>query len=350
MASDMQLLRDKTVDAVKTTAIWSVVLCHAAAGPFSGGTVGTMSWYAALLWTSLAHACVPLFLMASGALLLRPEKNLTLRKLYTRNIPRILAALFFWALCYKLAALKLMDSLTLPDVADAVKHLVLFHHEEHFYYLHITLLAYAALPVTRLFARYADRRLLKYALTLWFLLGILYPTVRTFWPFTLLTGVPVQWRMNMTYASIGYMLLGHYLSVYHPRPDRRASSMVLLAGFLLTFWGTCFLSSAAGRPDDHFLEGMGVPVFLVASGVWGLCRKASLSEGGGRLTGFFSKASFCIYLTHIFFLQMFARWGLRAAKGPVLLTVPLISGLIIGCCCAVYAALSRVPFARRWLI
>lgn len=175
--------RDQRIDLVKTVAIWNVALCHVAAAPFSGGTVGTTPWFAALFWTSLAHACVPLFFMASGALLLKPEKELTLKKLYTRMLPRILAALFFWALCYKLVYLALMDSLTLPDVTDAVKHLLLLHHEEHFYYLHITILAYAALPVTRLVARYADRRLLEYALALWFLLGILYPTVRTFWPF-----------------------------------------------------------------------------------------------------------------------------------------------------------------------
>ena len=350
MISDTRSYRDEKIDLVKTAAIWNVVLCHVAAAPFSGGTVGTTPWFAALFWTSLAHACVPLFFMASGALLLKPEKELTLKKLYTRMLPRILAALFFWALCYKLVYLALMDSLTLPDVTDAVKHLLLFHHEEHFYYLHITILAYAALPVTRLVARYADRRLLEYALALWFLLGILYPTVRTFWPFTLLSGVPVQWWMNMTYASIGYMLLGYYLSSYHPRPSRGLSGILLLAGFLLTFWGTCFLSYAAGRPDGHFLEGMGAPVFLVVLGMWGLCQAAELSPSGGKGVAFFSRASFCIYLTHIFCLQAFARWGLRAVDGPVLVTIPLISGLIVCCCCAGYVVLSRVPVVRRWLI
>lgn len=154
----------------------------------------------------------------------------------------------------------------------------------------------------------------------------------------------------MTYASIGYMLLGYYLSVYHPRPGRGISALVLLAGFLLTFWGTCFLSYAVGRPDEHFLEGMGVPVFLAVLGIWGLCQTVSLSSKGGKLAGLLSRASFCIYLTHIFFLQAFARWGLRAVDGPVLLTAPVISGLIICCCCAVYMVLSRVLVVRRWLI
>ena len=69
MISDTRLPRGHKIDMVKTAAIWSVVLCHVAAAPFSGGVVGTTSWYSAVLWTSLAHACVPLFFMASGALL-----------------------------------------------------------------------------------------------------------------------------------------------------------------------------------------------------------------------------------------------------------------------------------------
>lgn len=84
----------------------------------------------------------------------------------------------------------------------------------------------------------------------------------------------------MTYASIGYMLLGHYLSVYHPRPNRSSSVLILLAGFLLTFWGTCLMSYMTGRPNDHFLEGMGVFIFLVVWGIWGLCQTVPLSQTG----------------------------------------------------------------------
>ena len=63
-----------------------------------------------------------------------------------------------------------------------------------------------------------------------------------------------------------------------------------------------------------------------------------------------SKASFCVFLTHVFFLQFFARHGLRAADGPVLLAVPLVSVLLLACGCGTYALLSRVPGVRRWLI
>jgi len=342
--------RDRTIDLIKSAAIWDVVLSHVAAAPFSGGTVGSVQWLSALFWAGLTHASVSLFLMASGALLLPPERELSIKKIYIHYFPRSLAALFFWAACYKLVYLALMDSLTPWDLTAAVKNLLLFRHEEHLYYLHIMLLVYAFLPVTRLFARYADRRLLEYALALWFLLGILYPTVRTLWPFTLLGGIPVQWRMNMAYASIGYTLLGYYLAVYYPKPRRSVCALVLFSGFLLACGGTWAASRRAGAPDSHFLEGMGVGIFLAALGTWGLCRTVSLPERTGRLVTALSRASFCIYLTHVFFLQFLARHGLRAAEGPVLLTVPVISALIVVCCCGLYTLLSRIPGVRRWLI
>ena len=212
------------------------------------------------------------------------------------------------------------------------------------------LLVYAFLPVTRLLVRNGDRQSLEYALELWFLLGILCPTVRTLWPFTLLGGVPVQWRLNLAYSSIGYTLLGHYLTVYRPRPRRPLCLAALLAGFLLTFGGAWAASAAAGRLEEHFLEGTGAGVFLEALGFWGLCQRDSLPEWAGRAAARLSKASFCVFLTHVFFLQFFARHGLRAAEGPPLFTVPLVSLLVLICGWGAYALFSRVPGVRRWLI
>ena len=95
---------------------------------------------------------------------------------------------------------------------------------------------------------------------------------------------------------------------------------------------------------------LGVGVFLVALGSWGLCRSLRLSGPAVRVVTYISKASFCVFLTHVFFLQFFARHGLRAAEGPPLFTVPLVSLLVLICGWGAYALFSRVPGVRRWLI
>lgn len=341
--------RDRAVDLVKTAAIFGVLLIHVSAGGLSGAEVGAGTWVACLLWGSVSRAAVPLFLMASGALLLRPDRELTLRKLYTKNFPRLLVALLFWAMCYKVFNLLLWGALTPAGLVQAIKEVVLFRHEEHLYYLHIMLLVYAFLPITRLVAAHATVRQMGYLLGLWFLLGILYPTVKIYWPFTLLVGIPTQWLMNMTYASIGYTLLGYFLST-HPTGRRWPWGAAALAGFAVTFAGTWLASRSAGALSGHFLEGMSVGVCLLAAGLYGLCVKAPVGDGLEQVLSFVSHASFCVFLVHIFFLKLFAHFGMTALAGPAVVTVPVLSALLLGCGCGVYAVLSRIPGVRRWLV
>ena len=64
--------RNRTVDLVKSSAIFGVLLIHASAGCLSGPV--SAPWLSGLFWNALARPAVPLFLMASGALLLPPER------------------------------------------------------------------------------------------------------------------------------------------------------------------------------------------------------------------------------------------------------------------------------------
>lgn len=342
--------RNQTVDLMKTAAVCFVLATHMAAPAFVTGRVGTPYWTAALAWASFSHAGVPLFLMASGALLLDPARDLSLKKLYTRNFLRLLTALLFWASCCQVLQLALDGDLTLPALVHGAKKVLLFRHEGPLYYLHIMLLVYAFLPCTRLIVRHGTRQELEYCLLLWFALGIVFPTVKPFWPFTLLRGIPLKWQMNLAYASIGYTLWGRYLTAYRPRPRRGLCVLALAAGLCLTFGGTWVMSAAEGRPCEHFIEGTGAGPFLTASGVCGLCRTVSLKGPAAAAAEFVSKASFCIFLTHTFLLKLFPLWGLTVLEGSPMVRIPLLSLFLLAWGCAAYGLLSRIPGVKRWLI
>ena len=172
--------RDLAVDLIKTFAIVGVLLIHTAASAYSTNALGSPSWYFALFWGSVSRASVPLFLMCSGVLFLSPQRELPGKKLWGRYILRILAALFFWAALYKLYHLILGRNLSFGTLLSSCKELLAFQHESHLYYLHIVLFVYAFLPLLRLPTRYGSKRLVEYFLGLWFVLGILYPTVKGF--------------------------------------------------------------------------------------------------------------------------------------------------------------------------
>ncbi len=344
--------RDRAVDLVKAAAIVGVLTIHVSAAGF-GAPIGSFDWLSSLFWGSVSRAAVPLFFMCSGALMLDPRRQLTFRKLWTRSIPRLLAALLFWAFCYQVFDLARTGTLNGASLVQAVKAVLLFRHTSHLYYLHIALLVYAFLPVTRVLTAHADRRQLWYFLALWSLLGILYPTVKTFWPFTLLRGIPVQWMMNMTYAAIGYGVLGHVLSrelCADGRPPKRLPwALLAAAGFAVIFCGTWAGSAVTGKLYTQFMEGMTVGPCLLAAGVYGLCAASRLPKRLERPMELLSGASFCVFLVHVFFLRIFQHLG-WTGRSPSLVTIPLLVLLLLLCSCAVYAVLDRIPWVRRWLI
>lgn len=336
-------------DFLKAFAILGVVLIHVSARGFQNPT-GGFDWFSALFWGSVSRASVPIFLMVTGALMLDPARQLNLKKLWTRNIPRLLAALLVWAFVYQVYRLIFVSHWFTPaGVVQAVKDVLLFHHEEHLYYLHIALLVYALLPAVRLVTAHGDRRTLEYLLLIWAVLGILYPTFKGIWPLTLLYGIPTQYALNLAYMSVGYALLGWYLRTYARSPGKWAA--VAAAGFALTFGGTAAVSLAQGSLEAGFLSGNSPGVALLGAGVCGWAFAVFRERPAPKAAQLLAKASFCIYLCHVLFLwRLNDLVGLNANTGPCLLFIPLTTAAVLGCSLVVWAVLSRVPVIRDWLI
>ena len=341
--------RSHAIDILKVIAIIGVLIIHSCSGGYSYG-VGTFNWSSAVFWGSLARASVPIFLMCSGALLLNPEKELPLRKLYLKNLLRIVIALFFWAMAYKVFGLVMSRAFTIQNMLHSIKEIILFRHESHLYYLHIIILVYVFLPVTRILTRNATRKELQYLIILWFILGILYPTAKHFWPFTLLSGIPSQWLMNMTYASIGYGILGFYLQKY-AMIKKEIYFLLLGIGFTGVFVGTWIMSVEQGSLYEVFLEGMSPFVALMAVGIFGLvtCYTKPGSKGSSFITRI-ANASFCIYLVHIFLIYIFNSIGLTVSILPSLISIPFLAGINFLCSYIVYLLLSHIPIAKKYIV
>ena len=349
MDSKQPALRDVSVDLVKAFAIIGVMVIHAAAGPASSTAVGSAGWYATLFWGSVSRASVPLFLMCTGALFLRPEKKISGKKLWLHYILHIAVALFFWASLYKLYHLVMARILSTATLVSSVKELVAFQHEDHLYYLHLVLLIYALMPLLKLLTQYGSKRQLEYLLAVWFVLAVALPTVKGFWPFTLLSGVPYQWMMNMAYGSMGYVLLGYYLRTYSL--PRWAGWVLTIAGFGMVFGLTVGFSLHAGALDSRFWEGMSVGVCLMGTGIFSLF--SSVKATGPKLTAvarFLSQGSFCVYLCHILIRNLLQSRGLTGSWPNPFVGVPLLAAATLACSLVAYLVLSKIPVVRRWLI
>lgn len=256
--------RFPAIDILKTFAVFGVIVIHLCGPLLYSYPVGGKEWNEVLFLRTLVSASVPLFFMCSGVLLLNPDKELGLGKLYFKTIPRILTAMFFWGALYKIYHLAASHTLCADSLLNSFKELLLFNQEYHFYYMHIILLVYIFLPITRLFVKYASEQMILYALAVWFAFGILYPTVSVFYPFSLLSGMIPQWGINMTYSAIGYGVLGYYLSKI--KNKKAFGVMTAAVGMALTFVCTFVKSAETGWLYEHFLGGTTLGVCLIAGG------------------------------------------------------------------------------------
>lgn len=341
--------RHTDIDLVKTLGILGVLIIHTCSAGFSY-PVASFDWTGTLIWAAPVRASVPLFFMCSGVLFLSPSRELPLKKLYLKNILRILLAMLFWSFLYKLYHLYTSGALSATAIFTAFKEILLFKQEFHFYYLHIILLFYILVPIVRVFTRAASKNELLYGLAVWFLVGILYPTLRPFWPFSLLDGIPSQWLLNMTYAAMGYGLLGYYIKEYGI--SVKVSVIFLLLSLAFIFGGSFFMSVRRGELYGDFMEGMSFGVAFLATGIFGLCVNCAprCSRGFKSLCLYVSRASFCIYCVHVFFIYLLSGFGLSALTWTPIISVPVTAAVNMLLCCVVYSALSRIPLVKKWLI
>lgn len=338
--------RNVSIDLIKVFAIIGVVIIHTCT---FDTPIASADWNFALFWRSISGASVPLFLMSSGAIMLEQSKDISFKKLYKKNILRIILSMFVWAAIYKIYHLNDAENLSFHTALDSFYEIIFFNHEFHFYYMHMIIIVYMFLPVTRTLVKHSGQKQLLYILFLWFAFAIIYPTIKRFYPFSFFEGMTTMWGINLTYASIGFGILGYYLKKY---PLTKLYSLILaFSGFGLVFGLTFFKSFTSGILYEHFLAGNGLPVCIMAAGIFSFLVSVNLESTGicFVLTSL-SKSSFCIYLVHMLVMYILKSNGINTSFAPKIISIPSVAVLNIAISYAVYFVLSKIPIVKNWLI
>ena len=349
--------RDIPADILKCVCCICVIIIHTASLSITTLDVHSFDWYCGLFWGTVSRYAVPIFFMVTGALLLDPEKKLSLKKIYKNYFLRMLLCLFFWSLMYEfyyyLAYWILYGTYYPTWFIDSITDVFTFDHHFHLYYLQILLVFYAILPVMRVFVAGADRRLLRYALILWFILGVCFPFLACFEPFASVGGIPGQYPLQMVYSSMGYGLLGYYIkSAKLERKWLRYFILCFNGGFLCIYIPEVIIAHMNGKWFQPLLESFTPPATALCIGIYGavtILFRDKTAEQCPRIVAF-SKASFSVYLTHHFFVMALRKLIKHSYTDFPLLNIPAQTVLILFACFITYFILKRIPGVRRYLI
>ena len=345
-------------DVIRISATLAVIVLHMAAGVFYASPVGSFPWQTLNFYDSLVRVAVPLFVMLSGSLMLSPARNVSISRLFTKNMPRLLAALLFWGLAYEaypiLKAVFAEGIYDVPGVFSAFRRVLSGDVHFHLYYLFIILGLYLVTPVLRVFTANAGRRMAQY-----FLVVSFSATAVSFFS-ELLPDLPVlsllaDIRVGVVTGFVFYYMLGYYIDRYGlTRIVRYVLYCMGILGFAFTFFATGIVSILTGELVTDFYNGLTPNVMLSSAAAFvfikNRCARREPSPRTAAALARVSNLCFGVYLVHDFFIMLLRECGLTPLSFPPIFSVPVLSLAVCLAAFAVSWALSKIPFVNRYLV
>lgn len=131
------------LNSLRVTASFSVVLLHTAAIGLNNSEVFSINWHVSNIINGSVRWCVPVFVLLSGYLLIKPNHIDTYNKFYKKRLNKILVPVIFWSIFY--CSWKFLNH---PDITllTAMKGMLNGSPYYHMWYLYMIVGLYLFVP------------------------------------------------------------------------------------------------------------------------------------------------------------------------------------------------------------
>lgn len=320
---------------LRIAATLGVILLHvsstllANAALFAPLSAGEVRFHAAVM--KLTTWCVPCFLMISGALLLRPEKPITVGDCVFHYARRMALALIVFGVPFALLSAAFeTGGFSLHLLPGALLRVLGNEPVTYLWYLYMMIGIYLTLPILKPFADHCSRSRMEYVLILLLVFNFAIPC------YQLIRGMRVAFELPLTSCFVLYFLLGHYLTRH--APEWMKNPWLNLAGIAV-----CAVIDVAAS-----VEGSGVPGILSEYGspftavmsacVFNLFMR--IDRPCPPLAWALDRLSFGVYLIHLLPLHLAYR-VLRLAPVGALYPVKTLAAVL---------AVAATAYGLSWLL
>lgn len=336
-------------DLLRIFATFSVVTLHVTSKQWYLADVESSSWHVLNFYDTLVRFSVPIFFMLSGVLFLNPEQHFSMKKILSKNIPRLAIAFLFWSCVYT----RYHYVRGILDYNETAIHYRILTGNYHQWFVLCLIGMYLTLPILREIAQ--KKETLEYFLTLSFLLQNLIPFFYTNEDIAYYVGGVMQMgHVHMMTGYTGYFLLGYYLKTY--LPPKKIRILLYLLGILalqFTFYQTNLLSQEAQEPVEFYYGYLLPTTFVVSCGIFLFftCLDGKIPPKIERSVCQLSTLSFGIYQCHDLFLvclledRFWLSWDI-----PTFWMVPLFSMAVFGLSGLLTYCISCVPVLNKYLV
>lgn len=341
------------IDLLRIFCALAVVILHVAAGGWYKGDINTFSWKVFTTYDSLFRFAVPVFFMISGALMLGTKEELSLKKLYLKNIKKLLIIFAVWVLFYAVFYWfyygRSIDSFT--SIIDIIRSVG--DNQYQLWFLPPLITLYMIMPILKEIIK--DRKVLKYFLILFFIFSICKSTSLLF----IGTGAKLKFINLFTPGLVtgyqGYVLLGYYLFTENMSEKNQKTLNILgIISVILTSVLTIVVSLNTNSHYDKFFGYLMLNTFFVSAALFNSFKykfeKIKFSEKSIKIIKKLSDCTLGVYIFHVLFIDLLGFLNISAINFNPLFSVPIISLLVFGLSLGVTFIFKKIPFLGKFLV
>lgn len=340
-------------DLLRIFASFAVICIHVCANSatWEQHLFSSSDWAVANVFNSLSRFAVPIFVMLSGSFMIERYTEGSLKKLYSKNILRLVTAFVFWSGIY--VAYNIIGKLFFDQPLNIKALLYLFIQGKfHLWFIPMLIVLYAITPLVKQLC--ANESCARY-----FVIIACIPIVFNFINFCI-TIEPIDYLFkNAGFQFVSgytvYYILGHYLTKYDICKKYRISIYIAAVTSLIITVLVSHHHYNSGHTEQHYVfEYLSPPVLLISIAVFLFFKyavsKIRFREQTQKFIVKLSSLTFGIYLSHIVFTEILKYTPLTVESFSPIVSVPLIVLVVFIASAFTTMIISKIPVLKKYII
>lgn len=335
------------IEYLRVVAMFAVVVTHVCVTAISDffvegedSILAGVSFYYSI--RNILHFAVPVFFMISGALLITPQKIITIKQLFNKYILKYIGiiGIFGWiyALMEKIFYLK---SFKFSCIYESFINMIQGDTWEHMWYMYSLLGVMLILPILRSVAQYLENKEIKYLFMVAFLFLSILPLIETWLGIKL--GIKIPFNIWCFYMLIGYWIDKGKISL-----KTSSCYVFLFLGMILLIINAYFNVYLEWKL--HLADYTSPVICLISMSIFTLFYRNLNHEIKilNNIVKFFSRYSLGIYLVHMIWVNILYKFvKINPFKYNIFFILVLLSVFITCASAMVTAVLKRIPLFRK---
>ena len=336
-------------DYLRVFATFAVIIVHVSAQNWYVTNVNTLEWQIFNIYDSIVRWAVPVFVMISGALFL--EKGYDLKKIYSKNILRMVTAFIFWGGVY--AIVNGGSKMTI------LSNVLRGHY--HMWFIPMIVGLYICIPIIHKIIE--SEEITKYFLGIAFSFSFLLPQIvqlvndfggeRVKTICSIFNSTLNNMNLYLVLGYTGYFIGGFYLNRLDlSKRSRHIIYLLGIVGGLLTIVLDAYLAIRVQKPVENYYGYFCMNVLMesLAVFVW-VKYNAPKCKKLDAIIDKLAQYSFGAYLVHVLVIeQLNSKLQLNTLSFNPIVSVPIIGIIVFIISVCFSAIINQIPFLKKYII